>query len=226
MLKGIIFDMDGLMIDTESLLQKFWVQSANELGFPMTKEHVLGIRSLASKYAIPHLKSIFGENFDYYAIRKRRIELMNNYIKENGLIKKKGLDQLLEYLSKTNLKTAVATATDLERTTMYLNSINVYDYFDKIICGDMIKNGKPQPDIYLEATKQLGLNPSECIALEDSPNGILSAYKAGCMPIMIPDLSQPDDETSKLLYAKCDDLSKVIDVIEKMNVNNIKKSNN
>ncbi len=216
MLKGIIFDMDGLMIDTESLLQKFWVQAANENGYPMTKEHVLGIRSLASKYAIPHLKELFGNDFDYYAVRKRRIELMNNYIRENGIVKKAGLDELLEYLKSTDLKIAVATATDFQRTKMYLESINVFHFFDKIICGDMIENGKPNPDIYIEASRQLGFKPDECIALEDSPNGILSAYRAGCLPVMVPDLTQPDAETAGLLYAKCDSLADVINVIEKM----------
>ena len=216
MLKGVIFDMDGLMIDTECLYQKFWCQAANEYGFPMTKDHVLGIRSLAAKYAIPHLKEIFGENFDYYTVRKRRIQLMNDYIEQNGITKKPGLDQLLEYLKSMDLKIAVATATDYQRTKMYLESIKVFHYFDKIVCGDMIKNGKPSPDIYLEASRQLELKPDECIALEDSPNGILSAYKAGCMPVMVPDLSQPDEETAKLLHAKCDSLSDVIDEIKKI----------
>ena len=216
MLKGVIFDMDGLMIDTECLYQKFWCQAANEYGFPMTKDHVLGIRSLAAKYAIPHLKEIFGENFDYYTVRRRRIQLMNDYIEQNGITKKPGLDQLLEYLKSMDLKIAVATATDYQRTKMYLESIKVFHYFDKIVCGDMIKNGKPSPDIYLEASRQLELKPDECIALEDSPNGILSAYKAGCMPVMVPDLSQPDEETAKLLHAKCDSLSDVIDEIEKL----------
>ena len=75
MLKGVIFDMDGLMIDTEKLLTRFWCEAANHYGYPMTKEHVLGIRSLAAKYAIPHLKGIFGEDFDYYKVRGKRIEL-------------------------------------------------------------------------------------------------------------------------------------------------------
>lgn len=216
MLKGVIFDMDGLMIDTECLYQKFWCQAANEYGFPMTKDHVLGIRSLAAKYAIPHLKEIFGESFDYYAIRKRRMEIMNDYIKQNGITKKPGLDELLKYLKVSKLKTAVATATDFQRTKMYLESIGVFHYFDEIVCGDMITNGKPSPDIYLEASKQLSLKPEECIALEDSPNGILSAHRAGCMPIMVPDLSQPDEETAKLLFAKCDNLIDVIDKIKKM----------
>ena len=216
MLKGVIFDMDGLMINTEWLYQIFWVKAANEYGFPMTKEHVLGIRSLAAKYAIPHLQSLFGDDFDYYKVRKRRMELMNEYFNEHGIEKKPGLDELLRFLKDSNIKTAVATATDSQRTDRYLHMIGVYDYFDKIICGDMIENGKPSPDIYLTAAKQLELKPCECIALEDSPNGILSAHRAGCMPIMIPDLSQPDENTRKLLFSQCDRLFDVIDVIKDM----------
>ncbi|MFR8100915.1 MAG: HAD hydrolase-like protein [Ruminococcus bicirculans (ex Wegman et al. 2014)] len=133
MLKGVIFDMDGLMIDTEKLLTRFWCEAANHYGYPMTKEHVLGIRSLAAKYAIPHLKGIFGEDFDYYKVRAKRIELMNEFIRQNGIEKKKGLDELLDYLDSTGLKKAVATATDLQRTTLYLSSINIIDRFDKLI---------------------------------------------------------------------------------------------
>lgn len=216
MLKGIIFDMDGLMVDTEKLLTRFWGEAAAFYGFNMTKEHVLGIRSLAAKYAEPRLKGIFGDDFDYQKVRRKRIELMNAYIEKNGVEKKKGLDELLNYLASTDLKLAVATATDLQRTKMYLSSINIFDKFDQVICGNMITNGKPAPDIYLTAAKALGLAPSECIALEDSPNGIRSAYDAGAMPVMIPDLSQPDEDTKKLLFACCDDLSQVIDVIKEL----------
>lgn len=214
MLRGIIFDMDGLMIDTEKLLVRFWCEAAEFYGYPMKKEHVLGIRSLSSKYAIPHLKGIFGEDFDYHSVRAKRIELMNEYIRKNGIEKKKGLDELLGFLKSTELKTAVATATDMQRTTMYLRSIGVFDCFDRIVCGNMIENGKPAPDIYITAAKELGLACGECIALEDSPNGIRSAFDAGCKAVMIPDLSQPDEETSKMLYAKCNDLAEVIGVIK------------
>ena len=214
-IKGIIFDMDGLMLDTEKLLTRFWIESANEFGFDMKMEHVLGIRSLAAKYAIPKLQGIFGETFDYHTVRNRRIEIMNKYIQENGIEKKKGLDELLSYL-KGRYKIAVATATDYPRTEMYLKRVGVFDYFDEIICGPMVENGKPAPDIYLKASEVLGLEPCECIALEDSPNGILSAHRAGCNPIMVPDLSQPDEEISALIYAKADSLSDVIEILEKL----------
>ena len=122
MIKGILFDMDGLMVDTEKLLSRFWCESARSFGYPMTPEHVLGIRSLAAKYSEPHLKGIFGEDFDYKAVRAKRIELMNAFIAENGIEKKKGLDELLEYIAASGLKCAVCTATDRERTARYLKS--------------------------------------------------------------------------------------------------------
>lgn len=208
-IKAVIFDMDGLMIDTERLLHRFWIQAANEYGYPMTMEHVLQIRSLASKYAIPKLKSMLGESFDYYRVRERRRELMAEHVERYGIEKKKGLDELLEYLKERKYLLAVATATDMERTQRYLTLIGKIDYFDKIICGPMVENGKPEPDIYLAAVESLGLQPEECMALEDSPNGILAAYRAGCVPVMVPDLSLPDADTKKLIYAQAEDLSEV-----------------
>ncbi len=215
MIKGAVFDMDGLMLDTEKLLVKFWRQAAAEYGYEMTFEHVLGIRSLSRKYSVPKLKAIFGEQFEFEQIRSRRIELMNSYIDENGFEIKKGLFELLDYLRDNGYKIAVATATDRIRAGIYLERAGAIDYFDEIICGDMVKNGKPEPDIYLTAVEKLGLDPNECAAFEDSPNGIISAYRAGCRVIMIPDLSQPDDEIKPMLSAVYESLDKAVDFFEK-----------
>lgn len=211
MIKGAIFDMDGLMFDTEKLLVRFWCQAAAEYGYNMTFENVLSIRSLSRKYSIPLLKGIFGEQFEFEQIRARRIELMNSYIDENGFDIKAGLFQLLDHLKEHNYKIAVATATDLQRSSVYLKRAGVYEYFDAIVCGNMVKNGKPEPDIYIAAADKLGLAPRECAALEDSPNGLRSAYAAGCHTIMIPDLSQPDDEVKPFLNAVYETLDKAVD---------------
>lgn len=218
MLKSVIFDMDGLLLDTEKLLVKFWVQAANEAGFCMKREHALSIRSLHRSYAIPYLKSLFGEEFDYFKIRSRRMELMSDYLCCHPLELKKGARELLEYLNGKKIPAAICTATDYERTQKYLTQTGIFGCFDKIICAAMVEHGKPSPDIYIYAAKQLGFEPEECLALEDSPNGVRSAAGAGCVTIMVPDLTEPDDELSELIQARADSLEDIIYIIEKMTV--------
>ena len=111
---------------------------------------------------------------------------------------------------------AVATATDYARTKLYLSSIGVFSYFSQVICGDMVKNGKPEPDIYQLAVQKLGYEPGECVALEDSPNGILAAYRAGVLPIMVPDLDQPEEKTRQIAFQIVNNLKEVIPILEKM----------
>ena len=214
MIKAVIFDMDGLMIDTEKLLQKYWLVAAHTYGYAMEKQHVLGIRSLAAKYAAPKLQAELGADFDYEKVRSLRIKLMNEHIDAYGVEEKPGLGELLAYLKQNAYLTAGATATDWERTKRYLGSIGRLSYFDEIVCAPMVANGKPAPDIYLEAARRLNVEPSQCMALEDSPNGILAAYRAGMYPVMVPDLSEPDEDTKKLLYRCVGDLLQVIDLLK------------
>lgn len=212
-IRAVIFDMDGVILNTEPLLAKYWCMAAREFGFPMEYEQALTLRSMCEKYASPFLKKTFGESFDYRTVRARRKELMNRNIEENGLELKPGIKELLDYIDTTELKAAVATATDMERAERYLKSVGLYERFDKICCGPMVKNGKPDPDLYLFAAEQIGISPSECIAIEDSPNGIKSAYGAGMNTIMVPDLSQPDSELEKMLFRKCDSLIEIIGIL-------------
>jgi len=193
-LKGAIFDMDGLLIDTEKLYLRYWKQAAADFGYDMRDEHVFAIRSLARKYSIPKLKGFFGEDFPTEDVRKRRTELINAHIEANGIELKKGLFELLDYLREKGIRLAVATATPRERTMLYLKKIGAADRFDAVICGDMVTSGKPDPEIYLTAAKCLGLPPEECAAFEDSPNGLKAARAAGCRVVMIPDMTQPEPE--------------------------------
>ena len=218
MIKAVIFDMDGVLIDTEKYLVKYWIQAGQEFGFDMKPEHGLLIRSLAGKYAGPLLQEIFGPSFDYPAVRARRKALMADHIARNGIEKKPFVDKALDQLKEMGIKTAVATATDQERAGRYLNQIGIDHKFDRIICADMVENGKPQPDIYLYACQEMGELPENCMAVEDSPNGVRSAASAGLVTVMVPDLTQPDEEISHLLSEKVQDLGEIPGLVRKMNL--------
>lgn len=214
-IKGVISDMDGVILDTEKLYVRFWCEAANFYGYPMERSHALSIRSMARPLAIERLKSYFGEDFDYYAVHSKRIELMDKYIEENGIEAKPGAELLLAYLKENGYRVALATATGFERTKKYLGQLGLYKYFDEIVCAAMVEHGKPEPDIYLYAAEKLGLRPQECIALEDSQNGIKSASSAGCKTVMVPDLDEPADEIKPLLYDVADGLESVIEILNK-----------
>lgn len=216
-IKGVISDMDGVVLDTEKLYVRFWCEAANFYGYPMQKHHALSIRSMARVFAIEKLKGYFGEDFDYYAVHSKRIELMDKYIEENGIEAKSGAEQLLLYLKENGYKVALATATAFERTKTYLERLDLYKYFDEIVCASMVSKGKPEPDIYIYAAQKLGLSPQDCIALEDSQNGIRSASSAGCKTVMVPDLDGPCKETEHLLYDVANGLSDVVRIIERAN---------
>lgn len=199
--------MDGVLIDTEKHYYETWQQAAQEAGFAFTGEHALMLRSCDAKVAEKMMQEIFGTEFDYYAIRERRRELVKERLEQHGLEKKPGIEDILLYLKEKGIKRAVATATPIELTRQHLTNIGVYDLFDEVVSAKQVAHGKPAPDVYLYACEQIGENPQNCIAVEDSPNGIRSAYAAGCIPVMIPDLTQPDEELEKLLFACVPSLS-------------------
>lgn len=217
---AVLFDMDGLVLDTEKLYTRFWQEAANALGYPMTKEQALGMRSLNRGAGLAKMQSYFGPDVDYDLIRNKRIELMDAFVEKEGVILKPGIHELLAYLKEQGLKTAIATSSPLERTLLYLGSVGLQNSFDELVSGYMVEKGKPEPDIYLYAAKKLGVKPEECMVLEDSPAGILAAHRAGCLPVMVPDQDEPDEATEKLLYAKAEGLLAVILLLqEKSNKN-------
>ena len=207
---AVLFDMDGLVLDTEKLYTRFWQEAACACGYPMTKEQALGMRSLNRGAGLSKMQSYFGPDVDYDFIRQKRIELMDAFVEKEGVTLKPGIHELLAFLKERGIKTAIATSSPMERTVLYLTSVGLQNSFDELVSGYMVERGKPEPDIYLYAAEKLGVKPEECMVLEDSPAGILAAHRAGCMPVMIPDQDEPDEETGKLLYAKAESLAAVI----------------
>lgn len=214
MIKAVLFDMDGTLIDTEKYYRKFWPMAMAEFGYHLTDEQVLSMRSLGRPFAPARLKEWFGEDLDYYAIRARRTEIMEECLDKEGIQLKPGAVEILEELRRRGIPAAVATATPPERTEKYLKLTGIRLYFSQIISATQVKEGKPSPDIYLYACEQLGLAPEECMAVEDAPNGILAAYRAGLRVVMVPDQTKPTEEDRKYLYASVDRLDELVSCLE------------
>ncbi len=211
---GVLFDMDGVVLDTEKLYARFWAEAAHALGYPMTYEQALGMRSLSNAAGQAKLESYFGPGVSRSVMRDKRVELMDAYVALHGVDPKPGIHDLLDALKAQGIKTAIATSSPMDRATAYLGRLGLLEKFDRICSGHDVKQGKPAPDIYLHAAASIGLDPENCLAIEDSPAGILSAYRAGCYPVLVPDLDGSDAEMRKILFAEADSLLDILDLIK------------
>lgn len=210
----IIFDLDGTLIDTEKYFKVFWRQAAEEFGFHMTEEQALTLRSLGRPFAPALLKEWFGEAFDYTAVRDCRRKLMQEHLAKVGLERRPEALETLKWLSENGYRIALATATPKERAEEQLTETGLLPYFDEIVSATEVKLGKPAPDVYLKTLEVLGADPEECLAVEDSPNGVKSATAAGIPTVMIPDQTQPDEALQKKLYACVPALGDIVHLLQ------------
>lgn len=211
--QGALFDMDGVILDSEGLYSRFWQEAAIALGYPMTRQQAMGMRALNRDAAAAQLESYFGPGIDYIQVRDKRIELMDAFVAGKGIPAKPGIRELLAALKAAGIPTCIATSSPIARVREYLEPLGLFDQFDAVVTGYDVPHGKPEPDIYLKAAEVLGKDPTRCIALEDSKAGVLSAFRAGCMTIMVPDQDQPDSEDLTRVAALCDSLTDVIDLL-------------
>lgn len=207
---GVLFDLDGVIIDTEKLYTRFWVEAANDLGWPMTRDQALQLRSLGERLGQPKMESFFGPGVSYAAIRAKRIELMDAYIAEHGVEAKPGARELLIFLKAHGIPCAITSSSSVPVIRKHLHALGLLEYFTAICSGKDVLNGKPAPDIYLHGAASIGVLPEQCLAVEDSPTGIESAWRSGCMAVIIPDQDQPDEITLSRSFAKADSLADLI----------------
>ena len=209
--QGIIFDMDGLMLDTEPIYWASMQQAASELGHRFNDE----MRSAFIGRSIPAWQDILMKSFgaDYPQFRSRRRQLWEQHVQEIGALPKAGLDGLLNQLDEDGLLKAVATSSSRPDAMLCLGRLA--RRFDGIVTGDEVKRGKPAPDIFLLAAERLALSPEHCLVLEDSEAGALAALAAGMGVIIVPDLKQPSDELSARVYRVCSSLHEVRELLQR-----------
>lgn len=209
-LRTILFDVDGVLIDSERIYQSCWLQAAKQEGYAMCPEQALQLRSLDSRLAEKLFLQWYGNPTAYSAVRAARKNIMNQYLQNHPLTLKSGVKETLSYLKQHNYCLAVVTASNLEKAKAYLHNVALDDYFTHIISTQLVLKGKPFPDVYLYACTQLKQEPQQCLAVEDSPNGVKAAHTAGCRTIMIPDLTPYTNEVAAYVDACYNDFAQFL----------------
>ena len=210
----VIFDMDGLMFDTERIYYKAWQESARTHGYEITWETYAQIVARNSRYIEKVLKEILGEALPYEVICEDKRAISDGIIDKEGIMKKEGLMELLDYLDQKGIKKAVATSSMREKALRYLELGEIKERFDWIICGNDVEESKPNPEIFLKVAKHFDKVPEACMVLEDSRLGIQAAKAAGMVGIFVPDLVQADEEILENASKEVSSLREVITLLE------------
>lgn len=213
-MKAVVFDMDGVLFDTEILCMKSWMAAAEANGLPGMEEvfpKCIGCNANDSRRFV---MEAYGEDFDYTGFRKQASDWFWDYIEKNGLPVKPGAEKILKWLKENGWKIGLASSTKKTSVKSHLEQAGLENYFSVVVTGDMVEHSKPEPDIYLLACRELSVNPQETYAIEDSPNGIRSAHGAGMKPLMVPDMLPPDEEMRRLSAGIFEDLNQVLDFLE------------
>ncbi|OUY07043.1 bifunctional mannitol-1-phosphate dehydrogenase/phosphatase [Acinetobacter populi] len=208
---GAIFDMDGTMFDTERLRFQTLKQASQELiGQAFSEDYLMSCLGLSAKRAQELAREIYGEQVNYAEIRQYADQLELAHVRQYGVPIKSGLVEVLERLRKSGLRMAVATSSKRVIAEEYLINANVYKYFDVVICGDDVEQGKPHPEIFLLAASKLNLQPQQCLMFEDSENGLKSAYATQGHTVLLQDIKVPTPEMLKLAEFFYDDMQALL----------------
>ncbi len=217
MTNAIVFDMDGVLFDTERISYECWEEVGSAMGLGDLSKGLKGCVGLNHADAEALMHNLYGENFPFEEFSETVHALMKRRFLEEGIPLKEGVREILDYLTENGYIVGLASSTGRESVMHHLEEAGLTGYFQAVITGDMVEHSKPRPDIYLKACEELGVSPANAAAIEDSPNGIRSAYRAGMKPVMVPDLIEPTAEIEAMLYGKFYSLLDVLDYIKNRN---------
>jgi HAD superfamily hydrolase (TIGR01509 family) len=213
--QAALFDMDGLMLDTERPVIGFWIQAGRGLGWEIPQEIIY--RTIGIKEADTRALYLneYGPDFPYDECRRETLRLINDAAERQGINHRPGLLPLLDHLEKLNIPLAVATSTDRRNAVRKLTRAGIRDRFSALACGDEVNRGKPAPDIFLLAAERLEKLPAECAGFEDSPAGLMSLQAAGIPSVFIKDILDPPEAVLAGVWRRYHSLDEAIELFRR-----------
>lgn len=199
-IKGLLFDMDGVIFDTERVYLNTWTKVFHDYGYEMSKDVYISVMGTGRKNVKKVFLETFGEDLPIDKMYKEKDEQLLNVVRKGQVPLKPGVKELLSSARKKGYMIALATSAKRERLDIQLKTKNMEEYFDTIVCGDDVSKGKPDPEIFLKACYKLELKPENCIVIEDSPAGIKGAYNGKMTGFHVEDLKKADDEILKYCH--------------------------
>ena len=212
-IQAVIFDMDGLLIDSESLVRRALIQAAENLGYEMPISLCAAMIGLPETQNARQIQEHFGPDFPverYRAEERRQVDLLLS----DGIALKTGVLEILDHLDRRALPRAVATSSSRNSARTHLGHNGILERFGAIVAREDVERHKPNPDPFLKAAALLGVDPVNCLALEDSHNGVRAAHAAGMMTVMVPDLLEPTDEMHEKCVLIAESLHRVLELID------------
>ena len=223
-IKAVLFDMDGLMVDTESLATEAFIHSAKKQGYDMTKEETLLVLGFTTKSIYEFWENYFKDsNVSGKQLVDDHYKYIENILFTTGPRKMPYIEELLKYLKENNYKVAVASSSNMDHIINNMEKTGLKKYIDEFASGAEVENGKPAPDVFLLAAERLGVKPENCLVLEDSKAGVIAGSSAGAKVIMVPDMFKPDKECKERTYRIVGNLGEVISILEEKNNENFNR---
>jgi len=205
-IQAFIFDMDGLLLDTEGVYKRSWTEAARQLGFDLTDQIYLMLIGISVADAEKRLVEVFGSRFPIDEFRRDAKSRYDAIVETEGIPLKPGVREILEWAHHKNIPCAVATSTLSEEAQARLAKHGVLKEFRVLIGRDMVSRGKPHPDLFLSAAKALGIDPSHSLVFEDAHTGVRAAKAANMHVLLIPDMLPSTPETERLATHVCKSL--------------------
>ena len=213
--EGVVFDVDGVLFNTERLMHQIWHEVGAEMGWPQPGRDYLEFVGNGRSVIFEKMLTFYGPDFPKEEFLTTCSQTLQDRVEQFGVPLKPGVREILDFLKEQNIPIAIATSTAMRRTGKRMELTGLAPYFSAMITGDQVTHGKPDPEIYLLACKALGTDPSRTLAVEDSRNGILSATAAGMPTVMIPDMIPPTPELEVLLWKRFDSLSDLQNALDR-----------